>query len=59
MDYNEVDKYKGKQILHEDINNHIQVFTWQWNHLWLSLAAAKFHFSKDHLVDSFRQWGAI
>jgi hypothetical protein len=59
LDHDEVDAYEGEKTLHEDIDTHIEVLVWQWNHLRLSMAAAKFHLVKDHGVDSFIRWHAI
>ena len=45
--------------LNDDIGCHIEICVWMWNHLRISMAAAKFHLVKDHLVDCFKKWGSL
>lgn len=57
LDEKEVATYGNNFIT--QVNSHVEVLTWFWNHLRLSLSAPKFHAIKDHLVQQFEQWGAI
>ena len=57
LDHEEVKEYGND--FHSDLERHIEVFVWMWNHLRISMAGAKFHLVKDHLVDCFKKWGSI
>ena len=57
LDHDEVKAYGDN--LHDDLERHIEIYVWMWNHLRISMAAAKFHLVKDHLVDCFKKWGSL
>ena len=61
LDHNEVDKYRcnAGATFQDEIEEHVRVLVWFWNHLQLSMAAAKFNLVKDHLQDTFKHWHAI
>ena len=57
LDHDEVKAYGDN--LHDDLERHIEIYVWMWNHLRISMAAAKFHLVKDHLVDCLKKWGSL
>eukprot|EP00957_Ditylum_brightwellii_P062261 4724640-Ditylum_brightwellii.AAC.1 len=57
LDHDEVKAYGDN--LHDDLERHIEIYVWMWNHLRISMAATKFHLVKDHLVDCFKKWGSL
>jgi hypothetical protein len=59
LDETEIRSYDGRDDFIPRVHSHVEVLTWFWNHLRLSLVAPKFHAIKDHLVQQFEQWGAI
>ena len=61
LDHDKVDEYRcnAGATFQDEVEDHVRVLVWFWNHLRLSMAAAKFHLVKDHLQDTFKHWHAI